>query len=250
MRILFQLLFLLLCPVVLIGQTPAEKFEAQAFALKSGYKLPYRLLKPEKIEPGKTYPVVLFLHGAGERGSNNTSQVKNGAELFINETYRKKYPCFVVVPQCPANSFWGYTSPQNSKDIPDQPLNAALSLLDQVIKENPVDKHRVYLIGLSMGGYATFRSLEARPKFFAAAIPICGGGYPQQVKEYKRVPLWIFHGEKDPVVSPENSKKMAEALKAVGSKPKLTLFPNVAHDAWTPALNNPETWEWLFEQKR
>lgn len=245
------LLFLLalLAPALALAQTVVDQFEAHTFTLKSGYKLPYRLLKPEKIEPGKKYPVVLFLHGAGERGDDNAKQIRNGVERLADPALRAKYPCFVLVPQCPRESFWGF-APESKNTVPDQPLNAALALLDETLKKEPVDKQRVYVIGLSMGGMATFKVLQARPRFFAAAVPICGDGDASKARVYSRVPLWIFHGDKDTVVRPDGSKRIAEALKKAGGNPKLTLFPGVGHNAWTPALKGTETWDWLFAQQR
>ncbi|MDR2863140.1 MAG: prolyl oligopeptidase family serine peptidase, partial [Puniceicoccales bacterium] len=230
-------------------QAALEAFEAKTFTLKSGYKLQYRLLQPEKIEPGKKYPIVLFLHGMGERGDDNARQVRNGVERLALPELRSKYPCFVIVPQCPGNSFWGL-APERGNVVPNQPLNAAFALIDETLKKQPTDKQRVYVLGLSMGGMGTFNALQARPRFFAAAIPICGNGDASKAATYKQTAIWIFHGEKDTTVPPTGSKSIAEALKKAGAKPKLTLFPDVGHSAWIPALNSNETWDWLFAQKR
>lgn len=251
MRFLAPLLSLLCLPAGLFAQSALEKFSSATHTLPSGYKIPYRFLQPEKITPGKKYPLVLFLHGVGERGTDNAKQVHNGAELFADPARRAEFPCFVIVPQCPPNSFWGI-APVDSKrkTVPDQPLNAVLDLLDQTIRQHPVDSRRVYVVGLSMGGYGTWRVLAERPNFFAAAIPICGGGDPATAVSFRRTPIWIFHGLKDTVVSPENSKKMLTALEKAGGKPRSTFYPDVAHDAWWPALRDPATWQWLFSQKK
>jgi predicted peptidase len=242
----FLLLTTLVAPLG-YGADTAAAFESATHTRK-GFSLPYRLLKPEKIEPGKKYPLVLFLHGMGERGSDNASQLKNGAARLADADLRKKYPCFLLVPQCPVSSFWGL-APKNAPK--GDALDSALDLLDSAIKKYPVDKNRIYVIGLSMGGMATFNALKARPKFFAAALPICGAGDAAAAKSYSSTAVWIFHGDKDTTVNPKSSQEIAAALKKAGSiKSKITLFPGVGHNAWTPALRGTETWDWLFAQKR
>lgn len=213
-----------------------------------GYSLPYRLLKPAKIEPGKKYPVVLFLHGMGERGTDNAKQLKNSASRLADADLRTRHPCFLLVPQCPVSSFWGM-APKNAPK--GDALDTALDLLDSAIKTHPIDKSRTYIMGLSMGGMATFNALKARPKFFAAAIPICGAGDAAAAKSYSSTAVWIFHGDKDTTVKPKSSQDIAAALKKAGSsKSKITLYPGVGHNAWTPALHGTGTWDWLFAQKR
>jgi predicted peptidase len=224
----------------------AAAFESATHTYK-GFALPYRLLKPEKIEPGKKYPVVIFLHGSGERGNDNNVQLKNSATRLADSDLRKKYPCFLLVPQCPKTTSWSPAPKGGKADA----LDAALDLLDTTIRKNPIDRSRIYILGLSMGGIGTFNALKARPKFFAAAIPICGAGDPSAARSYSSTAVWIFHGENDTAVPPKSSKEIAAVLKKAGSaKSKITLFPGVGHDAWTPALREVGTWDWLFAQKR
>ncbi|MDR1497599.1 MAG: prolyl oligopeptidase family serine peptidase [Puniceicoccales bacterium] len=247
-----QIPLLALCALVFVfgaaGSSAAlvDSFEPGVHT-KGKATLPYRLLKPEKIERGKKYPIVLFLHGAGECGKDNQKQLHNGVGYLATPQMRAKHPCFILVPQCPSTSVaW------RAGRSADAPLTTALALLDELIKKHPVDKQRVYISGLSMGGMGTFKALELRPRFFAAAIPICGAGNAVAAKAYSRTPVWIFHGAKDNVVPPGSSKAIAEALKKASPKTphKITLFPNVGHNAWDPALRDPATWEWLFAQKR
>jgi predicted peptidase len=242
--------FLLLAPVAVPlahGAGGTEAFESGTHTQK-GFPLPYRLLKPEKIEPGKKYPVVLFLHGMGERGTDNAAQLKNRATRLADTDLRAKHLCFLLVPQCPVSSFWGL-APKNAPK--GDALDTALDLLDSTIRKYPIDKSRIYVMGLSMGGMATFNALKARPRFFAAALPISGSGDAKAAKSYSSTAVWIFHGEKDTIVNPQSSRDIAAALKKAGSsKSKITLFPSVGHDAWTPALRGTETWDWLFAQKR
>ena len=152
----------------------------------------YRLLKPEKIEPGKKYPVVLFLHGAGERGSDNRNQLQYMPEWMATSENRAKYPCFLIAPQCRNDKKWANVSwaAKASTDLPDEPSDqakVALAALDHVMKEYPVDENRVYLTGLSMGGYGSWDLAERMPERFAAVVPVCGGG-----DEKQPIAWWAF----------------------------------------------------------
>jgi predicted peptidase len=216
----------------------------------------YRLLKPEKIEAGKKYPVVLYLHGAGERGNDNVSQLKFFPTWMAEADRRAKYPCFVIAPQCPNNEKW-VNSPWDKKTSqplqPEmtEPIKAAVEMLDAVIAENPVDKDRVYLTGLSMGGYGTWDLAARMPERFAAAAPICGGGDDKQAERLTKLPIWAWHGGADPIVPPQRTRQMIEAIKKAGGSPKFTEIPGVGHDSWTKAYTSPDGLiPWLFEQTK
>ncbi len=212
-----------------------QKFEPQ----KNDGKLPYQLFVPE-VNPGRKYPLVLFLHGAGERGDNNTSQLKHGARVFITPENQAKHPCFVIAPQCPKEQWW---SGQNLKN--------AIATVDKFAKDPRIDTKRLYITGLSMGGFGTWSALAQRPKLFAAAIPICGGGNPASAKLFKHVPIRTFHGDADKVVTPDKSQAMIDALEKEEAKDaKLTMYPNVKHDSWTQTYKNPEVMTWLFSQSK
>jgi len=233
------------------GGDVVSMFEPREFR-RGARALRYRLLRPEKVEPGKTYPLVLFLHGVGERGVDNYAQIRNGAERLAAPALRAKHPCFAVVPQCPRHSFWGLVSEKSvaaGKVEPDA-LNLALLLTDELLEQLPVDRRRVYLAGVSMGGMAVFRALVARPAFFAAAVPVCGDGNAELAPRYAKTPVWIFHGEADTVVRPEGSKRICAALQKAGGKARLTLLPGVGHNVWVQAFGQAETWDWLFAQRR
>ena len=167
--------------VVLAGGSWQDSFQPKTYVNADGQKLPYRLLTPEKIEPGKCYPLVLLLHGLGERGTDNVKQLLWGAGEFAKAENRRKYPCFVVVPQCPLTGLWirGELKDLGSPNFalskkPSEPMALVLELIDKLVaKDLPVDKSRVYVTGLSMGGFGTWDLIERRPTFFAAAIPIC-----------------------------------------------------------------------------
>ena len=235
----------------------AEKpaFQALEFKASSGKTLRYRLLEPPSGKAGRKAPLVIFLHGVGERGSDNRRQLANGVrEFFLKADHREKFPCFALVPQCPRDDFWVKTR-WNAESMTQAPkptgaTSAVLELAARLIRERPVDADRVYVMGLSMGGYGTWDLITRKPKLFAAAVPICGGGDESKALRAKGVAVWAFHGERDGVVKPHRSKKMVAAIRSAGGKAKLTTYPGVGHGAWGPALREPALMAWMFAQKR
>lgn len=218
-----------------------ELYQTRVYKNAEGQQLNYRLMLPKgyQAESGTTaYPLVLFLHGAGERGGDNAKQLKHGAGEFASEANRQQYPCFVVAPQCPEGKFW----------TPFDPL--LCELLASLQKEFRVDSKRLYITGLSMGGFGTWQMITRSPELFAAAAPICGGGDEKLAEKIVKLPIWVFHGDQDAVVKPEASRKMVAALEKAGGKPKYTEYPGVGHDSWTKTYANPEFMAWLFQQKR
>jgi predicted peptidase len=177
---------------------------------------------------------MLFLHGAGERGDNLDDVKKHGPPKLISQ--KKDFPFIVVSPQAGRRGWDPRT------------LNR---LLDEIIAKHRVDKDRVYVTGLSMGGYGTWSLATAYPERFAAIAPICGGGNPGNAKKIKNLPAWVFHGAKDTVVPLSRSEAMVDALKEAGSTDvKLTIYPEADHDSWTESYNNPELYKWFLKQKR
>ncbi len=238
-------------------------FEKQVY-VNGTDTLRYRIQYPLNYEANKKYPLILFLHGSGERGRDNEKQLVWGGALFSDEANRAKFPAIIIVPQCPQNDSWGRISRTNTappdslgnlKYMSDQPIGKSLrlvsELLDSMVSAKKVIPKKVYVGGLSMGGMGTFEILWRKPGFFAAAFPICGGGDPSKVGLYgKKLPIWIFHGEKDPVVMPANSRRMVTALQGVKAKVKYSEYPGVQHDSWKNAFAEPELLKWLFQQKR
>lgn len=224
--------------------------------------LNYRILYPSDYDVDKKYPLILVLHGAGERGNDNNAQLKWGGNLFTDSVNRVEYPAFVVFPQCPAEEFWanikrepekmdslGGFSFTNSNE-PGKALGLVSRLVDSLAQTPQINTKKMYVGGLSMGGMGTFEMLWRKPKFFAAAFPICGGGSPEKVKIYaKGFPIWVFHGSSDPVVPASNSRIMVKALKAAGAKVKYSEYPGVGHDSWNNAFAEPDLLKWLFEQE-
>jgi predicted peptidase len=231
---------------------PADLFQARVFKDEDGKTLPYRLLKPESVEDGQKYPLVLFLHGAGERGDDNAAQLKNGVQEFAKAGARKDFPCFVAAPQCPRDSAWSPINFRERKaeyaDDPAEPGRLALELVDELKAEFPIDPDRVYITGLSMGGFGTWDLIARHPDRFAAAVPVCGGGYPDRADAIKGVPIWAFHGAKDPVVAPALSREMVRALWEADAHPGYTEYPDVEHDSWTAAYREPNLLPWMFSK--
>ncbi len=216
----------------------------------------YRLLKPAHVEPGKKYPVVLFLHGAGERGDDNRKQLMYFPEWMTRSEWREKYPCYLIVPQCPSEKWWAGArrpseKPADSAATPPAESEIALDILHSLSKEFPIDAKRIYLTGLSMGGYGSWMLAAKHPELFAAVVPICGGGDPSTAAALKDVPIWAVHGDADKVVPPAKSREMIDAVKAAGGSPQYTELPGVGHDSWTAAYNDPNgVLPWMFKQHR
>lgn len=238
-------------------------FEKHEWIPASGDTLKYRLLLPENYDPAQSYPLVLFLHGAGERGSDNKSQLIHGAQLFLNPEIRKKYPAIVVFPQCPTDDFWSNVEMQFDEKTkkwdfsfleggePTQAMKLLLYWLPEFEKKYRIKNDQRYVMGLSMGGMGTFEIVRRKSGYFAAAVPICGGANPKTAEAIKETAFWIFHGREDDVVPYELSEKMFEALQEffVSAEANFTLYGNVNHNSWDPAFAEPELLSWLFGQK-
>jgi predicted peptidase len=237
-----------------IASDPVKMFEPRQFADEQGNVLKYRLLKPAGYNVNRKYPLVIFLHGAGERGDDNKVQLVHGMKEFLDPARREKMPCYVVAPQCPTGKKWvevDWSAP--SSKFPEQAsdsLGLTIKLVQSMIETAAVDPNRIYITGLSMGGYGTWDAAARHPELFAAAAPICGGGDPETASRFKHIALWAFHGDQDQAVKVERSRQMIEALKAAGGEPKYTEYPGVGHDSWTATYKNQEFHDWLFAQRR
>lgn len=216
---------------------------------------------PKNFDKSKKYPVILFLHGAGERGNDNESQLVHGGKLFATDYLQEQFPAIVIFPQCPKESYWSNVDVDRSTypihlkfkydEGPTTPLRMVMDLLDSTIQEPYSDDSQVYVMGLSMGGMGTFELLSRKPETFAAAVPICGGGDPDSVGVYaKNTPLWVFHGAQDNVVNPLQSMEMVSALLKAGVYPKFTMYDFANHNSWDPAFAEPTLLPWLFSHKK
>lgn len=214
----------------------------------------YRLLTPPAIEPDRKYPLVVFLHGAGERGSDNVMQLKYLPAWMAEPALRRKHPCFLIAPQCRMDERWvdvswadKQSTPQAAEPTTD--LKAVVAMIDDVMQREPVDPARVYLTGLSMGGFGSWDLAARMPERFAAVLPICGGGDERTAARIARLPIWATHGDADKAVPVERSRSMIAAIRAAGGSPKYTEMPGVGHDAWTPTYRDEAVLDWLFSQK-
>lgn len=255
-------LLLSLLALELAAMPPDEivaKFEDKVHTYSGGeYKqepFHYRLLKPATIKPGEEYSVILFLHGAGERGTDNRLQLLYLPEQMAKAENREKFPCFLIAPQCRADKKWSEVDwtleKSNLPEKPSDQLLAAMGMLDDVLKEYPADPQRVYLTGLSMGGYGCWDAAMRWPERFAALAPVCGGGDETLADRLASLPVWAAHGDADNVVPVARSRNMIAAIKKAGGHPIYTELKGVGHNSWTPAYADPNGLvPWLFEQSR
>ena len=198
--------------------------------------LNYMLSLPENYSAENKYPLLVALHGAGERGDNAELVLVHGVAKYIS--LGKKVDAIVIAPQCPADFVWNSLTEELKE------------LIDYIASEYSVDIDRISLTGLSMGGFGTWEMGICYPGFFSALAPVCGGGMSWRVKQIGKTPVWAFHGDKDDVVPPFNSYDMVDKLKAAGGNVKLTVFHGVAHNSWEPAYEDTNVIEWLISQKR
>ena len=232
-----------------------ELYEKETFIFEND-TLNYRILKPLNYDPNKQYPVHLFLHGSGERGKDNSSQLTHGGSLFLKKENREKYNSWVIFPQCSKNDRWPSISSdlwdqvfENKIKKPNKSLGLVIRLMDEFIEKKDVDNQRIYLSGLSMGGMGAFEILYRRPDMFAAATPICSNGITQLAKLFaNKVPVWIFHGSDDKVVSPKYSLEMARAIIESGGSPKMTLYADVDHNSWDNAFAEKDFLKWIHSK--
>ncbi|SNZ02081.1 alpha/beta hydrolase-fold protein [Flagellimonas pacifica] len=227
---------------------------------KNGQTMPYRILLPKDYDSSQKYPLLLFLHGSGERGDNNKSQLVHGSSLFLKDEVREKYKAIVVFPQCAANSSWAkvdsegrypnrefifYEDPEPTKD-----MILLENLLKNLKQSYKVDENRIYVGGLSMGGMGTFELVRRNPKMFAAAFPICGGANPLISKKLAKPDWWVFHGDEDQVVPEKYSAGMVKAMKKIDIDVKYSVYPGIGHNSWDNAFAEPELLAWVFSKSR
>ena len=232
-------------------------YEKQIFVSEDD-TLNYRILKPLDYNPVKQYPVHLILHGAGERGDDNVAQLTHGGKLFLKKENRENYNSWVIFPQCSENDRWPSLKSdswdknfKNKMKNPNKSLALVMLLMDAFIEKKQVDKKRIYVSGLSMGGMGTFELLYRRPNMFAAATPICGNGSTKFVDLYaNKIPLWVFHGSDDEVVNPRHSLKMVNAIIQSGGSPKMTLYENTAHGSWYNAFEEINFLKWIHSKTK
>jgi predicted peptidase len=256
-----QLVFSLLLASILPGLAQSEAVEAayeqRQYRNDAGDSLLYRWLAPDTLFDGVRYPLIVFLHGSGERGDDNTAQLKHVLPRFIEAGRSLRYPCYVFAPQCPAEQRWSNgvfeeeTNQYRLTDSMAKALSTSMQALVAFVQRYPIDTSRIYVVGLSMGGAGVWELAMRYPEVFAAAVPICGFADRRFVERIEHLPVWIFHGAEDEVVPPAYSRQMVVSLRAAGGSPVYTEFAGVGHASWGPAFSNlPFVYDWLFAQRR
>lgn len=249
---------------VIIALCSVYQLSGQTFEYKTHIHqndtLLYRMLYPADFNPDRSYPMLLFLHGAGERGNDNEKQLTHGSKQFLTDSFRAEYPALIVFPQCPTEDYWANVDIDRSNypikldfkenDSPTRAMAQVLSLLDSLVNLPFTKDDQIYLGGLSMGGMGTYELLSRRPSTFAAAFAICGGGYAGNASKYAQTAVWVFHGSNDNVVAPYHSTLMVGALQQAGAEVRYNLYPHANHNSWDRAFAEPELFQWLFDHKK
>ena len=238
-----------------VAATALAMTESKVWRSPGGGTLPYRLHRPATCEPGRRYPLVVYMHGAGSRGSDNVTQLRYGGVPLLNWARRTDQQFFMVAPHCPVRERWVNTkfgvAKSSMKPNPTPQLAMAMEIIDDACKKYPIDPDRIYVMGISMGGYATWELLQRRPQMFAAALPCCGGGDTARASRLTDIPIWVFHGDADKTVPVCRSRDMVAAIKAAGGQKIIYReYSGKDHDVWTPTFSDDSVFEWLFSQKR
>jgi predicted peptidase len=240
-----------------------EQYQGLTYEDKDGKKLLYRLHVPagfEKADAKEKLPLVVMLHGSGGWGQDNVGQISDGGSSgmrnIVSEEVQKKHPCFVIAGQLPPKLQWvEIDTKKPTHTMPKEPAETTrltMEVVAELLKKYPIDTKRIYLTGVSLGGFGTWDMVARYPDMWAAAAPVCGGAdektAPAVVKS--GIPIWVFHGDKDSAVPVERSRNMVAAIKEAGGSVKYSEFAGVGHDSWTKAYGGMEIWDWMFEQKR
>jgi predicted peptidase len=241
----------------------ATLYEKKVF-IDGNDSLPYRILLPELYDSSKKYPMLLFLHGGGERGRDNEKQLVHGASLFVKDDNLRKFHSIVVFPQCPEESYWSNVKkgvdPKTNKQTfdfqpggePTKAMDMAIKLEQHLLDSYPVNKEKVYVMGLSMGAMGTYEIVRRMPNTFAGAVAIAGGADTSTARQIKKTAFWIIHGAKDDVISYTYSENMAMAIQKFFSAAEMqySIYPDANHNSRDKAFKEPELLTWLFSQTR
>ena len=249
--------------VLLLAMSAQAQFTADEMLKPSVYTnaaretFAYRMAAPQFPKEGKKYPLILFLHGSGECGTDNQRQVKVGVPALVSTLLKRERqePFILVVPQCRSDDWWVRDLARREDYAmsrePAQSMATVLEIVRHLVAERQADPDRLYITGLSLGGFGTWDAIQREPSLFAAAVPICGGGDIRRARDIKGLPIWVFHGDADKNVDVNCSRRMVNALKQIGSrKVRYTEYEGVAHNSWDRAYADREMIEWLFRQTR
>jgi len=237
------------------SQAQPSRFSMEKYIDDKGDTQYYRQVFPD-ADQMRRYPLVVFLHGSGERGHDNQAQLKWGVENFATDQNMVLHPAIIIAPQCPDTMSWANVSREkNSTEIhlqptPSKPMRLLIELIHTMMKKLPIDSTRIYITGLSMGGFGTFDAIERNPGLFAAAVPVCGAGDTSKAPSIAHLPIWIFQGSEDPAVKPIYASDMFLALSKAGAHPGFTQYPETGHFSWLAAYSDARMMEWLFRQHK
>jgi predicted peptidase len=246
------LLLTLIFTGALSWSDPNNDYSPFTFTSTVGQTLPYRLMLPDHYDPALRYPLIVWLHGSGEVGTDNQRQLANGTEVFRNVDVRKNYPAFILVPQCPPDDHWTNMSshyPPGTNRLSLAPTKTAQStfeLIEHLETIFSIDKKNVSAVGLSMGGFGVWDWMARRPDLFTAGLPMSGGGDVSKATQLAQMAIWAFHGNKDPVVGVAHSRTMVAAILRAGGKPRYTEINGGGHGPWSPIIAEPAVLKWLF----
>ena len=261
MKIIYIFLTTVLLNLIVMGAATeafsadmSERFLPRMYTSKKYSSLPYRLLVPKNYDRSRQYPLILFLHGSDERGSDNKRQLYVGLHIFADEPKMAQYPCFIIAPQCPLEMKWVEVNWKAETHLmprhPSPAMAMSLELVEELQKEYSIDRNRLYVVGYSMGGYGTWEAIQRMPNLFAAAVPVCGGGDETQAPRIATVPIWAFHGALDQIVMVARSRNMINAIVKACGTPRYTEYPTINHFSWGYVFGDREMFKWLFDQKK
>jgi len=230
--------------------SPTEGFLARSYHSPTGETMQSRLFVPPGYDASQKYPIVLWLHGASGRGSDNLAQISGGnfagSHVWTTPQNQAKYHAFVLAPQAELTKGWA----RPHANTPPVSIRLALEILDTVEKEFSIDPNREHVVGQSMGGEGVWAALSGAPERFAAAIVLCGYGDAVMIPRVVKVPVWIFQGQADPIVSADLAREWVARLRRAGGTPKYTEYPGIGHAVWDVAFSEPDLLPWLFAQRR
>ena len=251
LKYIMSILFATIIMSPLAWATDVRRYEHGETVLTSSNgnrSYPYRILKPDNRNTSA--PLVVFLHGAGERGSDNKRQLTYLPTRFVDAPHLNTRNCFVLAPQCPTDDVWAPFGPRGSKPVEQtMAMKAVVTTIEKILSEENIDTSRIYLTGLSMGGYGSWDLAARHPGWFAAVVPICGGGDTSTASRLVDLPIWAFHGDKDQIVPERASREMVLAVRNAGGRPAYTVLPGVGHGSWPYAYGPRGAMDWMFAQR-
>ena len=252
--------WLLLAPLVtttLVADDLVDEYSAATWKSKDGNVLNYRHRAPSDVKADKKYPLLLFLHGAGGRGDDNQGELIDAGAIKAFETagITSRFESYILAGQVPHDELW-VDVPWSTKSHKMPPISDSMKslfeLLDAFVAKssNQIDLNRIYVMGLSMGGYGVWDAIQRRPNYFAAAIPICGGADDTLAASIAHLPIWTWHGDQDTAITVERSRSIVKALGNAGGNPRYSEIKGRGHDSWKDAFASQELWQWIYSQNR